>query len=109
MDFATLKDISTKYPPLAYKSEEFKKQVAEVKEYVTTKATRENIAIVHFWADGAGTYTPPGHWNAIAANYVAQEKQSEFRAARSFALLNSAMMDAAISCWYKYQDLDGRT
>jgi hypothetical protein len=100
MDFATLKDISTKYPPLAYKSEEFKKQVAEVKEYVTTKATRENIAIVHFWADGAGTYTPPGHWNAIAANYVAQEKQSEFRAARSFALLNSAMMDAAISCWY---------
>ncbi len=100
MDFATLKSLSTQYPPLSYKSTEFKNQVAEVKEYVTTKATRENIAIVHFWADGAGTYTPPGHWNAIASEYIASEKQSEFRAARNFALLNTAMMDAAISCWY---------
>lgn len=95
-----LQQLSIQYPPLSYNSAEFKKQVAEVKQYVTTNATRENIAIVHFWADGAGTYTPPGHWNAIAEKYIVAEKQSEFRAARNLALLNTAMMDAAISCWY---------
>ena len=30
--------------------------------------TREHYRIVNFWADGVGTYTPPGHWNAIAAD-----------------------------------------
>jgi hypothetical protein len=28
--------------------------------------TEEQIEIALFWADGAGTYTPPGHWNQIA-------------------------------------------
>lgn len=100
MDRKTLTDISTSIPPLSLKSEEFKQQLAEVKAYTTTKVTRENIAIVHYWADGAGTHTPPGHWNQIASGYIVADKQSEVRAARNFALLNTAMMDAAISCWY---------
>ena len=34
-----------------------------------TSATRtaDQTQIARFWADGAGTYTPPGHWNQIAA------------------------------------------
>ena len=28
--------------------------------------TGEQTDIARFWADGAGTYTPPGHWNEIA-------------------------------------------
>ena len=57
------------------------------------------MKIVHKWADGAGTYTPPGHWNEIAAEYIAEARYSEVRAARAFALLNMAMHDAAVGCW----------
>jgi membrane-associated phospholipid phosphatase len=62
-------------------------------------ATREQMRIVQFWADGVATYTPPGHWNAIAAEDFAQQNWSEVRWARNMALLNMAEMDAAISCW----------
>jgi hypothetical protein len=99
MDRKTLLNISTSVPPLSSKSQEFKQQLAEVKEF-TTNTTREKIAIVHYWANGTGTHTPAGHWNQIASGYIMGDRQSEVRAARNFALLNTAMMDAAISCWY---------
>jgi len=57
------------------------------------------MTIVQFWADGAGTYTPPGHWNAIADGDFINQNWSEVRWARNLALLNMAEMDAAISCW----------
>jgi membrane-associated phospholipid phosphatase len=99
MDRKNLTDISCSVPPLKTNSAEFKAQVAEVKSY-TDNPTREHIAIVHYWADGAGTHTPPGHWNQIAEKYIVAAKQSEVRMARNYALLNTAMMDAAVSCWY---------
>jgi hypothetical protein len=61
--------------------------------------TRENYRIVHFWADGAGTSTPAGHWDRIAAEDWVGKNFSEVRWARNMALLNMAMMDAAIVCW----------
>ena len=85
-------------PPVSTKSIEIQKQLAEVKDF-TSKPTRENIALVHLWADGTGTQTPPGHWNAIACEDIKKSKMSEIRTARNLALLNMAMMDAAISCW----------
>lgn len=85
-------------PPPPTLSEEMAKEVAEVK-YFTDNLTRERLAIVHKWADGAGTYTPPGHWNDIAAEYVAAGKFSEVRAARAFAILNMAIHDAGVTCW----------
>jgi membrane-associated phospholipid phosphatase len=68
---------------------------------MATHQTRpaENLKIVQFWADGAGTFTPPGHWNAIAAEDFVKQNFSEVRWARNFALLNMAEMDAAIVCW----------
>ena len=99
MDRKNLIDISTSVPPLSTKSAEFKTQLAEVKSYVDN-STRERVAIIHYWADGTGTHTPPGHWNQIAEKYIVNAKQSEVRMARNLALLNTAMMDAAVSCWY---------
>ena len=61
--------------------------------------TREQKRIVQYWADGIGTYTPPGHWNAIAAEDFIKQNYSEVRWARNMALLNMAEMDAAIVCW----------
>jgi membrane-associated phospholipid phosphatase len=54
---------------------------------------------VHRWADGGGTYTPPGHWNDIAVEYVKDADYSEVRAARAFAYLNAAMLDAGVATW----------
>lgn len=85
-------------PPPSTNSEGFKKELEEVK-YYSEHPTRERIRIVHFWADGVGTYTPPGHWNAIAAEEFVSQRWSEVRWARAFALLNMSLMDAAISCW----------
>jgi hypothetical protein len=61
--------------------------------------TRDQQRIVQFWADGVGTYTPPGHWNAIAAEDFVTQNFSEVRWARNMALLNMAEMDAGIVCW----------
>lgn len=99
MDRKTLVEISTSLQPLSTNSKEFQEQMAEVKNYAANP-TREQISIVHYWADGAGTHTPPGHWNQIAEKYFVSSRLSEVRTARNYALLNSALMDAAISCWY---------
>ncbi|MDB4883218.1 MAG: phosphoesterase PA-phosphatase related protein [Gemmatimonadetes bacterium] len=85
-------------PPPSTGSEQMKKELAEVKSTVDN-LTREQLAIAFKWNDGAGTPTPPGHWNAIATDYVSGANMSEVRAARVFALLNMAMHDAAVSCW----------
>jgi PAP2 superfamily protein len=85
-------------PPPLTGSDKFKKETEEIYQ-ITKNLTREQIAIVHFWADGVSTYTPPGHWNAIAADDFIKKNFSEVRWARNFALLNMAMMDAAIVCW----------
>ena len=73
-------------------------ELAEVRRTVDN-LTREQLAIAYKWSDGVGTYTPPGHWNHIAADYMQPAGFSEVRAARVFALLNMAMHDAAVGCW----------
>ena len=85
-------------PPPLTSSALFATELAEVKNFADNP-TRERLQIVHFWADGAGTYTPPGHWNAIASEEFVQQKFSEVRWARNLSLLNITMMDAAIACW----------
>jgi hypothetical protein len=74
------------------------RELAEVKAAVDG-LTREQLAIVYKWADGASTPTPPGHWNLIALPYLAEAKWSEVRTARALALLNVTMHDSAVVCW----------
>ncbi|HVS94677.1 MAG TPA: phosphatase PAP2 family protein [Mucilaginibacter sp.] len=85
-------------PPYSTSSPEFKAQIAEVLNY-SQHPTRANEELTAFWADGTATYTPAGHWNAIAADEFVKQNYSEVRWARNFALLNMAEMDAAIVCW----------
>jgi hypothetical protein len=85
-------------PPPSTSSAQMKQELAEVRSY-SDGATREQVAIAHKWSDGAGTYSPPGHWNDIAAEHVRDAAWSEVRAARAFALINMAMQDAAVGCW----------
>ncbi len=84
--------------PFLATSPQMAAEVAEVRRTVNG-LTRVQRAIAEKWNDGAGTYTPPGHWNDIAAEYVRDARFSEVRAARAFALLNMAMHDASVACW----------
>ena len=61
--------------------------------------TAEQTEIARFWADGAGTVTPPGHWNVIAQDVATDRRLTIRQNARLFALLNFAMADAAIAKW----------
>jgi hypothetical protein len=85
-------------PPNLAGSAAFKTEEAEVLSY-SQHPTAANQALVDFWADGVGTYTPTGHWNAIAESEFVKEHYSEVRWARNYALLNMAEMDVAICCW----------
>jgi len=85
-------------PPPAVGSAEFNTALQEVHKY-TTKPSSETWRIAMYWADGAGTYTPPGHWNEIACNNFAKYKLNELRIARALSLMNMAIQDAGICCW----------
>ncbi|MDQ3813138.1 MAG: phosphatase PAP2 family protein [Armatimonadota bacterium] len=85
-------------PPPAFDSPEFQAALAEVRQISDTR-TAEQLRIAQFWADGAGTSTPPGHWNQFACDQIAQHSLNEIRAARTLALMNMAVMDAGICCW----------
>lgn len=85
-------------PPPAIGSAEFTTALQEVRRY-TSNPTTDSWRIAMFWSDGAGTYTPPGHWNEIACDLIARNRMNELRAARALSLMNMAMQDAAICCW----------
>ena len=61
--------------------------------------TTDQTQIARFWADGPGTYTPPGHWNQIAEQIALQQGNSLSANARLFAELNVALADASITAW----------
>jgi membrane-associated phospholipid phosphatase len=65
----------------------------------STERTAEQSEIARFWADGSGSYTPPGHWNQIATGLAATEGLSGPASARLLAELNVALADAAIAAW----------
>ena len=84
--------------PPSTSSQQFKNELQEVYD-ISKNLTREQLRIAHFWADGISTYTPPGHWNYIAANDFVHQNFSEARWARNLALLNMSLMDAVVVCW----------
>ena len=107
MNAAELAALDPPAPP-STSSAQMRDELAAVKRAVEG-LTRAQLGIALRWNDGAGTYTPPGHWNDIAAEYVRDARMSEVRAARAFALLNMAMHDASVACWrIKFQHFNPR-
>lgn len=97
--------MSSQFRPLgppALSSAQYAAEYNEVKALgAVTGSTRttDQTEIALFWADGAGTATPPGHWNSIAQSVAAAQGNTLEDNARLFALLNVAMADAAICAW----------
>ena len=84
--------------PPSTSSDQMKQELTTVKNSVEN-ITRDQLATVYKWNDGANSVTPPGHWNEIAVPYLEKAQFSEVRAARALALLNMAMHDAGVACW----------
>jgi len=88
--------------PPALDSQQYAADYEEVKQLgaaVGSTRTEDQTEIALFWADGAGTETPSGHWNSIAQTIAAARGNTLEENARLFALLNIAMADAAICAW----------
>jgi hypothetical protein len=88
--------------PPSLDSQRYAADYDEVKELgaaVGSTRTEEQTQIALFWADGAGTETPPGHWDSIAQIIADAQGNTLEENARLFALLNIAMADAAICAW----------
>jgi membrane-associated phospholipid phosphatase len=83
-------------PPPSYGSAEFAAALAEVRQISDTR-TVEQDSIARYWGMGAGTHTPPGHWNLEASTLARKHGYNEGRAARLLALLNMVAMDAIVA------------
>lgn len=95
-------------PPPVYKSAQWQSEADEVIR-VNAQLTDEQVRIARFWADGAGTDTPPGHWMRIAITLAGRDRLSLADAARLYAHLALAQADAFIACWdAKYAYWSGR-
>ena len=101
--FAMTSDSQFQPPaPPAMTTQEYADAVNEtlnLGEVNSTTRTADETQIAKFWNDKAGTYTPPGHWNAIAEQVAQQQGDSLSQDARLFAELNIAEGDAAIVAW----------
>jgi membrane-associated phospholipid phosphatase len=81
----------------------FFKEAHFVYQKVNTLTPEENT-IARYWADGGGTFTPPGHMLAITSQLIVDNGLHLTEAAKLFAQVGIGMNDAAIVCWkYKYK------
>jgi hypothetical protein len=74
-------------------------QVESVGSVTSTTRTADETQSVYFWNDNTGTWTPPGHWNAIAEEVAQQQGDSLADDARLFAELDVSLADAGIAAW----------
>jgi membrane-associated phospholipid phosphatase len=59
----------------------------------------EEKTIALYWADGSGTFTPPGHNIAIALQMIRNHHLNLYDAATMMAKVGIAENDAGIVCW----------
>ncbi len=88
--------------PVGLNSAAYASALSEVRSLggdTSTARTGDQTQQVHFWADGGGSVTPPGHWNQIASQIAAEQGNSLSANARLMAELNIALADAAIATW----------
>jgi membrane-associated phospholipid phosphatase len=85
-------------PPPAYDSPERAAEMAELRAFERTP--RSNAA-VHFWEAAVGGLRNYEYWNLQAGRLLLESGQASDapRAARVYALLNTAFYDAGVACW----------
>lgn len=88
-------------PPPAFSRDPASPFALEAQEVYDTfnSLTAEQMDIAQFWADGAGTLTPPGHWISITTQILEDEGEDLDVAAEAYAKVGIGLADAFISCW----------
>lgn len=61
--------------------------------------TPEEQNIAEYWADGGGTYTPPGHSISMLRFVLIDEEEDLAFASEAYARLGMALADAFVQCW----------
>jgi membrane-associated phospholipid phosphatase len=85
-------------PPPAFGSPAFNAATNEIRTIASTR-TPAQVASAVYWNFPNGTFTPPGYWNLVTADYIQAYGLDERAATRAFALTHAAMVDALIGCW----------
>jgi hypothetical protein len=86
------------YGPALYPHGSYRKQAIAVL-HLSAHLNDTAKVIVEYWADGAGTATPPGHWNLIAQAISLRDARSLDDDVKLFFILGNALMDAGIAVW----------
>lgn len=85
-------------PPPDFYSPEFTAALQEVAR-LANQGEVKDLANVRYWADGAGSITPPGHWDQLAIQILQQEHSSLAKATEVLYVLNTTLFDTSIAVW----------
>lgn len=86
-------------PPSSFEYVAAFEEVKRLGSVDSAERTADQSEIARFWDDGAGTNTPPGHWNEILQTLSEQHGLTLIENARLFALHGLVVADAAICAW----------
>lgn len=95
---AQLRDVVLADGPARYPSPGYWKQVFDVVDLSAHLGDREKV-IAEYWADGASTVTPPGHWMVFAQHISSRDHHGLDQDIKFFFILANALMDASIAAW----------
>lgn len=74
-------------------------QVKQLGSSTSSLRSAEQAEIAQFWANGAGTETPPGHWQSIVSTIAEQQQLNLLASVRLYAAVGMALADAGIAAW----------
>lgn len=78
--------------------EAYRSQAQEVLQY-SAGLTDTHKIIAEFWADGPGTWTPPGHWMQLANGISIRDGHGIDEDVRMYMAIAGAVFDAGIVAW----------
>jgi hypothetical protein len=84
--------------PHLYPSAEYWRQAMAIVDLSAGLGDTEKV-IAEYWADGASTVTPPGHWNVFAQHLSRRDRHTLDQDVKLFFILTNALMDAGIAAW----------
>lgn len=85
-------------PPYKKQMSQFKEQAKDIVN-ISAGLTDKQKAIAEYWADGPGSYTPPGHWCEIAQFVADCKKYDNSDCIKMYFALCNALLDSSIACW----------
>jgi hypothetical protein len=85
-------------PPPNFSTELYDERSEDLRR-MSARLTDKQKMIAEYWEDGAGTETPPGHWNRIATAVSYRDDHTLDHDVRLFFALTNAQFDAGIAIW----------